>query len=298
MHNKKRIIITGATGFTGRYVVREFAKHFDSYEISVFARSKEKCERLGFKSQGVREFIGAFEDQKSFIKALKHNDILVNIASLGFGHAPLIIDACLKCGIKRALFISTTSIFTKLNPASKLVRMQAEELIRKSDLEFTILRPTMIFGTTDDRNISRLIRLCKRIPIIFVPGPGVFKLQPIYVKDLACAILQALCSNKTGRGEYNVAGKDPISFNELVSHIASLLKKKIFIVHLPMQACMRPMQIAEKLGIRLPIRSEQIMRINEDKAFSNTKAIADFDYTPSPLAQCLRSEIDEICFKG
>lgn len=97
---------------------------------------------------------------------------MINIASLGFGHAPNIINACQEMKIERAIFISTTGIFTKLNPDSKGIRLEAERLIKESELDYTIIRPTMIYGTPKDRNMWRLVKYLKRLPMLPILGNG------------------------------------------------------------------------------------------------------------------------------
>src|SRR5207244_6121463 len=111
-------------------------------------------------------------DARSLTEALKGADSLINVASLGFGHAPSIVGSAIAAGIRRAVFISTTAVETTLSASTKSVRLAAEEIIRNSGLAYTILRPTMIYGTSRDRNICRLIRYVNRWPIIpvFVDG--------------------------------------------------------------------------------------------------------------------------------
>ena len=83
---------------------------------------------------------------------------LVNLASLGFGHAPAIVAAARAAGLDRAVFVSTTAVTTSLPSRSKRIRLEAERHIRDSGLAWTILRPTMIYGAAGDRNLSRLLR--------------------------------------------------------------------------------------------------------------------------------------------
>ena len=90
-------------------------------------------------------------------------DALVNLASLGFGHAPGIVRAAVRSGLDRAVFVSTTAVTTTLPARSKTVRLAAEDEIRSSDLSWTILRPTMIYGAAGDRNLSRLLVLLARL---------------------------------------------------------------------------------------------------------------------------------------
>src|SRR5215211_113454 len=97
-------------------------------------------------------------------------DALINIVSLGFGHADSILRAAKEAGIQRAIFISTTAIFTQLNAKSKSIRMDAERLIKSSGLAYTILRPTMIYGSDHDRNMWRLIQFMRYSSIVPIFG--------------------------------------------------------------------------------------------------------------------------------
>ena len=99
-------------------------------------------------------------------------DALVNLASLGFGHAPGIMAAARTAGFSHAVFISTTAVTTRLPARTKQIRLDAERLIRESGMKWTILRPTMIYGAPGDRNLSRLLTLLHRVPLLPVPGGG------------------------------------------------------------------------------------------------------------------------------
>ncbi len=109
---------------------------------------------------------------------MKGADALVNIASLGFGHAGSVIQATKEAGIRRAIFISTTAIYTQLDAKSKSIRLAAEQAIQTSGLEYTILRPTMIYGSRRDRNMWRLIRFLRVSPVAPVFGDGNYLQQP------------------------------------------------------------------------------------------------------------------------
>ena len=86
-------------------------------------------------------------------------------------------------------------------------RVAAELAIETSSLKYTILRPTMIYGSDRDRNMWRLIRFMRYSPIVPIFGDGTSLQQPIYVDDVAQAIVGCLGSDKTIGKSYNIAGK-------------------------------------------------------------------------------------------
>lgn len=285
------IVITGSTGFTGQYVVSEFLKKTERYNITLFVRSMEKAEELGYLSIPVEVVVGGFDDRAALNNAFRGQDALINIASLGFGHAPRILDACKENNLKRLLFISTTGIFTKLNPSSKELRILAEEEITASGIPYTIIRPTMIYGTQGDRNMVKLIRFIRKSPVIPVFGSGEYLQQPIHVADLAKSIIDAFESDETINRCYNVAGKDPLSYNDVIRTISKLLKKKIYIAHIPQGLSIFAAGILEIFS-RCPIvKREQIQRLNENKDFSYADASRDFNFSSRSFSEGIAAEI-------
>ena len=92
---------------------------------------------------------GALEDSHLNLEGI---DTLVYCASMGFGHLPHLVSQLERAGMRRAVFVSTTAVFTSLPSASRAVRLAAETAVKESRLDWTILRPTMIYGTGRDRN--------------------------------------------------------------------------------------------------------------------------------------------------
>src|SRR5215813_5602705 len=197
-----RVLVTGATGFTGSQVVPLLLSK--RYKVTCFVRETSRLDSL--PSAQIKLAYGQLEDPESLRKALRGIQALVNVASLGFGHAPAIVSAAEEAGVRRAVFVSTTAVSTTLNARSKSVRLAAEETIHQSKLRYTILRPTMIYGSDRDRNISRLIRYLNKWPVFPVVGDGKQLQQPVHVQDVASAIVHSLEAEAAVGKTYNVSG--------------------------------------------------------------------------------------------
>lgn len=271
-----KILVTGGTGFTGSRLIPLLLK--SGFQVRAFVRPTS--DRSPLSALTVEWVTGDFANPESFTAALRGVDALVNIASLGFGHAESILRSMKEAGVKRGIFISTTAIFTQLNAGSKSIRLAAEEAIHASGLDYTILRPTMIYGSPRDRNMWRLIRLLRITPILPIFGDGESLQQPIFVDDVAQAVLLALQNDVTIRKSYNIAGKDPLTYNQVIDTVASALGKRVWKLHLPYMPIVRVLQLAERIRLRLPIKAEQVLRLNEDKAFSYEEAQRDFAFSP------------------
>jgi len=282
-----KILVTGATGFTGSRVVPLLIQN--GFDVCCLSRSTS--DRTPLSALTVEWATGDLSNTETLTSAMRGVDVLVNIASLGFGHADNIINAAKAAGIKRAIFISTTAIFTQLNAGSKSVRLAAEDAIHSSGLDFTILRPTMIYGSPRDRNMWRLIRLLRISPIMPILGDGESLQQPIFVDDVAQAVLLALQTDVTIGKSYNIAGKDPLTYNQVIDTVAASLGKRIWKLHLPYMPIVRTLQFTERMRIRLPIKAEQVLRLNENKDFSYEEAKRDFGFNPRSFAEGVKTEI-------
>jgi uncharacterized protein YbjT (DUF2867 family) len=281
-----KLLVTGATGFTGSRVVPLLSD--SGYEVRCFVRETSDRSRLG--KLPVEWVTGDLSDTEALTSALRGVDALVNIASLGFGHAESILSSAKEAGVKRGLFISTTAIFTQLNADSKSARLAAEETIQASGLDYTILRPTMIYGSPRDRNMWRLIRLLRFSPIIPIFGDGESLQQPIFVDDVAQAVLLALQNDITIGKSYNIAGKAPLTYNQVIDTVAFALGKRVWKLRLPYMPIVNFLQFTERIRLRLPIKAEQVLRLNENKAFSYEEAQRDFGFSPRSFEEGIELE--------
>jgi nucleoside-diphosphate-sugar epimerase len=285
-----KVFITGATGFTGSRVVPLLLKN--GFEVRCLYRASS--DRSPLDGLNIEWALGDVSDPQSLTSAMQGTDALVNIASLGFGHADSIIRAAKDAGIKRAVFISTTAIFTQLNAPSKKVRVAAELAIETSGLKYTILRPTMIYGSPRDRNMWRLIKFIRVSPIVPVFGDGKYLQQPIHVNDVAQALVSCLANDKTIDKTYNIAGKHPLTYNEVIDTIAEAMNKRVWKLHIPSKPVVSLLKFFEKIRIRFPIKAEQVLRLNENKDFSCAEAQRDFGLNPLSFGEGIRLELSSL----
>jgi uncharacterized protein YbjT (DUF2867 family) len=283
-----KVHVTGGSGFLGTHVVPRLVDA--GHGVSALARSDAAAAVVS--KGGATPTTGDLDDPKSLEKAFRASraDALINLASLGFGHAPTILTALESSGIKRAIFVSTTAIFTSLNTASKSVRISAEEAIRRSGLDWTILRPTMIYGTPADRNMFRLVRAVRRWPVMLLPGGGGGLQQPVHVDDVATAVVTTLERPATVHRSYDLAGPRALTLRETVEAAAAAIGKRPLMLPVPMMLVMGAARSYERLSNAPRLRREQFERLAEDKAFDIGPAMRDLDFNPRPFEVGIRQE--------
>lgn len=282
-----KVFVTGGTGFTGSYVVPLLLK--SGYEVRCLYRPVSN--RSIFAHPEIEWALGDLSDPDALSASMRGTETLVNLASLGFGHANSIVRLAKEAGIQRAIFVSTTAVFTQLNARSKQTRLAAETTIEASGLKYTILRPTMIYGSPRDRNMWRLIRFMHYSPIVPVFGDGNYLQQPIYVGDVAQAIVSCLGNDQTIGKSYNIAGKASLTYNRVIDIIAAQMKKRVWKVHIPSAPVVRLLKFSESVRIPFPIQAEQVLRLNENKVFSYEEAQKDFSFSPLSFEEGIRLEL-------
>jgi uncharacterized protein YbjT (DUF2867 family) len=283
-----RLLVVGGSGFLGGYVLREAVRQ--GHQILALARSPAAARAV--EGNGARPIAGDLDDTRRLdeVFSAARSEALVCLASLGHGHGPGIVAAAEEAGIPRAVFVSTTAVTTTLHPATKQVRLTAEQQIRGSALDWTILRPTMIYGDAGDRNLSRLLRLLNRAVVLPVPGVGQSLHQPVHVADVATAVLAALqCPAAIGT-LYDVAGPEPLPFTELLRTCARAVGSRTRLVQVPLAPLVMLTRGYEVLSRHPRIRAEQLLRLAVDKAFPIDDAIRDLGYAPRPFADGIADE--------
>jgi uncharacterized protein YbjT (DUF2867 family) len=283
-----RLLVTGGSGFLGGYVLDEARRR--GHEVVALARSDTATAAVA--RHGAEPLSGDFDDPAGLPEAFSwaRCSSLVNIASLGFGHAPAIVAAARSAGLDRAVFVSTTAVSTTLPARSRAVRLVAEEQIRESGLKWTILRPTMIYGAPGDRNLSRLLALLPRVPVLPVPGGGRHLQQPVHVADVAGAVLSAVERPESAGTTYDIAGPEPFSFAELLRLAARTVGSRTRFVPVPLSPLVAAARGYEFLAAQPRIRAEQLQRLAEDKAFSIEEAARDLGYAPRSFAEGIATE--------
>lgn len=279
------IFVTGITGLTGRFLLEELRGTGYSGCIRCLVRPTSDVSWI--RDDKVELYVGNVDNCASIIPALDGVSAVVHLVNIR--SSPQIISACRKTKVKRVVFVNTTGIYSKYQQFVAEYK-KLEAAMQTCDLDYTIIRPTMIYGNQRDKNIYKLVRLVNRFPIIPVIGSGYGLMQPIYARDLAGVIARACFSDKSIGKAYNVAGKEPVRFSEILRIIAAYLRKRRFFINVPYSFALLAAYIGEYIPNGL-INVEKVLRLQEDKVFSYDEAAHDLGFSPISFEAGVQLEI-------
>ncbi len=283
-----RVHVTGGSGFLGGSVIPRLVAA--GHDTSALARSTAAADCVA--ARGATPIAGDLDDAASVDAAFTQSraEVLVNLSSLGFGHAPTIVAAAEEADLRRAVFVSTTSIHTRIPTASKGVRLAAEDTIRSSALDWTIVRPTMIYGTPGDRNMARLLQAVHRFRVLPLPGGGEGLQQPVHVDDLATVIVSALSRPVSVHRTYDVAGPEPLTLRRVFEEAAVAVDRRPTLLPVPLWPVVCAVRVYEAVASSPRLTSEQVARLAEDKAVDIGLAVADLGFSSRPFLDGIRAE--------
>jgi nucleoside-diphosphate-sugar epimerase len=149
----------------------------------------------------------------------------------------------------------------------------------------------MIYGSELDKNVHRLLRFLDRSPVFPVFGSGQNLWQPVYHEDCARGVYEALVRPAAAGQSYDLPGEEALTYLQLVKTAAGALGRKPRIVRLPLEPVRLSLVAAERLRLPLPVGSEQVLRLREDKAYPYDRAKKDLGYAPRPFREGVAQEV-------
>jgi NADH dehydrogenase len=265
----KSVLVTGGTGFVGKSLVETL---FNSgHKVTVLARGRKS--RFGFPS-GVRFVAGSVEDHTSVARALGGIDAVIHLVGIIFEMRGAtyekvhhlgtrnVISAMQQAGVRRYLHMSALGSRPHAVSRYHQTKWEAEEAVRQSGLDFTIIRPSAIFGAGDEF-INIFVRLCRVSPIVPVLTTRRGKTQPVSVLDVAEIFLRSLESDQHVGKTYEIGGPEAFTLPELVARLSQILGKRRLLLPIPAKLLWPAAWLFEKFPMQPPVNREQLTMLEE-----------------------------------
>jgi uncharacterized protein YbjT (DUF2867 family) len=228
-------VVTGAFSYTGKYIAHRLV----AQGRRVRTLTGHPARPHDFAPRQVEAVPYNFENPAALERSLEGASTLYNTYWVRFPHGQdsfekavsntcALIRAAETAGVRKFVHLSVTNPSEDSPLAYYRGKASLEKALAESKLSFAIVRPTVVFGA-EDILINNMAWLIRRFPAFAVPGSGEYRLQPIFVEDVA-----EIAVNAAARDEnlvLDAAGPDSFTFNELVALIAQILRRRVRLLH-------------------------------------------------------------------
>ncbi|MBU1660118.1 MAG: NAD(P)H-binding protein [Chloroflexi bacterium] len=236
MSHSKINAVTGAFGYTGKYITRRLLAKGEQV-ITLTGNPKRPNPFAG----QVTAYPFDFDAPEQLTETLRGVDTLYNTYWVRFDHGDrthsravantrILLRAAKDASVRRIVHVSITNPTLDSPLPYFRGKAQLEQAVGQSGLSHAILRPTVIFGR-EDILINNIAYLLRRFPIFAVPGDGSYRLQPIYVEDMAALAVEA--GGREDNFTWDAVGPEIYTFDELVRRIRVAAGSRSRIIHLP-----------------------------------------------------------------
>lgn len=319
----KMILITGATGFVGQHVLRQFLKKVAAENIRVLLFESER-EFLA-KFPGISAVFGDLSDKRTLSRALENVDTVIHLASKnidkdgsGFNAVnvqgtELLCDQAVNAPVKKVIYLSTVGVYghkthrgsdetAPVNPDTEFSHSKAaaEKIIlkhnQKQDFQGIIIRHRFVYGAGDEYVIPRMINAAQKYK--FLIGGGRARLSFILVDELA-EIIFKFATVKTDYTQipiYHATDGAPVTYRDIIFSISDAYELKRPKIYIPFWLLYIPVRLFEWIKKIDPettsssISSIRLKLIARDNYFSNEKLVKLFpDLKLTPFKKAFKN---------
>jgi len=290
------ILITGGTGFIGQAMVRHLAEA--GHRVRILLRASQQSPNLP-RGVPVEVAVSSLDDGRGLRAALVGVDTIyhlaggewrgayANLMEIDIRGTQNVVAAATDAGVRRLFYVSHLGADrASAYPVFK-AKAIAEEYIRRSGINFTILRTAIVFGMNDGFTTG-LAQLLSFIPFTFiVPGDGETLLQPIWVEDLATCMAWALEDENTVNQMYELGGPEYLTFNQIIKAVMDNLGLQRRLFHLRPPYLRAITVFLENLAPRLPVSVYWLDYLATNRTCSLDTLPRQFNLMPARIAQRL-----------
>ncbi len=273
-----RVCVIGGAGFVGSQLVNLLSA--ERFHVRVPTRQRERARQL-ILLPTVDVIDANVHNEVELASLTRGMDAVINLAGVlhdaggtrGFAatHVELtrkVIAACRACGVRR--YVHMSALGADVNGPSKYQRTKGagEALVRASGLDWTIFRPSVVFGSGDNF-LNLFASLLAVMPVMFLACPRA-RFQPVFVEDVAAAFVRSVADDATFGKAYDLCGPKVYSLRELVTLVGEVTGRRRPIVGLnDTLSCLQAFSL-ELLPVKLMTRDNYYsMRVDNvsDQAF-------------------------------
>lgn len=296
-----QVFLTGGTGFVGGEVVRQLLA--TGHEVRVLIRPGSE-DKLSNRDQ-VEVHHGDVTDAASLSDGLVGCDAVIHLIGIirqyparGITFRKLhveatenILAAAKNQGVKRYVHMSSNGARASGVADYHTTKWAAEEAVRNSDLDWTILRPSLIFGPGSEF-VAIIVELIRKMPIVPVLGDGQYRMQPVALEQVATSFVKALSLPETINQSYHLGGSESYSYDEILDLTAQAMgRERVGKLHQPL-FMMKPMIKLLQNHERFPITSDQLTMLIEGNVCDPAEWARTFNLKPDSFAEGISRCID------
>lgn len=288
----RQVFVTGATGFVGHALLQRLCAA--GHVVRCLVRRGSEADLRGYGAiariegdvvtrQGLEEGLAGCDAVIHLVGIIREQRAAgVTFERVHTEGTTNVLEAAAGAGIRR--FLHMSALGTRAGAASRYHRSKwlAEEAVRASGLEWTIFRPSIIYGRGDGF-VTMLASMVRRMPAVPVIGSGRQRLQPVPVEQVATGFARGLELPSSIKQIYEVGGPAPVTMLELLDLIGRALgRRRVLKIHVPV-GMMTPLARALHPLPGFPVTPDQLLMLGEDSVCDPRPFFEAFTLEPEPL---------------
>jgi NADH dehydrogenase len=282
------VLLVGGTGFIGTALAELLVER--GHEVTALSRTPaeetlpEGVETATGDVTAFDSIVGSFEGRDAAVNLVALSPLFEPSGELSHGSVHLggtenVVQACEDNDVPRLVQLSALGADPNGNTAYIRSKGRAETVVRESDLDWTIFRPSVVFG--DGGEFLEFTKQLTPGPVKALPGGGRTRFQPIWVGDLVSMLADAVEDDQHSEQTYEVGGPEVLTLAEITKLVYAAEGKSVTIASVPMPLVKLGLTAADSLPF-IPIGADQARSLSMDNTLAENECTA-FGLDPEAL---------------
>lgn len=286
------VFLTGATGYVGNQICQDLLDAGHTVYILVRPGSESK---ISIQSENLIIVSGNALDRPSYDEAISQCEAIINIIGIirefprkGITYeklhvrtTQLLIDAAKAHEITRFIQMSALGVKPDSPSGYFTSKAAAEARLRESGLDYTIFRPSVIYGP-DDEFIHYFVGIMRNFHVIPIIGAGHYRMQPVSLYDVSQAFVRTLSEPESYGKTYELAGPDRYEYTEMMKLVRESAGITALPIHMPKLLMSAGATLFQHFAF-FPVTRSQIVMLYDENITDDMRAFELFDITPTPF---------------
>lgn len=297
-NTSKKIIIPGAAGLVGQNLIIELKKAGFS-NIVALDKYRENLEILKKLHPDITVIEADVSVAGDWQDAFENGDVVIMLqAQIGSKYsddfirnniksAEFVVNTMKKYNIPYIVHISSSVVESVAEDDYTNTKKTQEKIVLESGLEYTMLRPTLMFGWFDRKHLGWLSRFMKKVPVFPIPGSGKVTRQPLYVIDF-CRIIVSSVKSEPHNKIYDITGREKITYVDIIRKIKKTVSAKCLVLPIPYSLFWVLLKIYAWFDENPPFTTDQLKALVAADEFEVIPWWEIFDVRPTPFDEAIR----------